>query len=358
MRARFLMPWLLLVLASCKSPSRAPEPQTVVAASRAEALALVNSLTPALASCDEASLGALFHWDWLFRTAARASGVDAKEERALYKVLGERTGLAAEFVCEPATQMAFVGLRETGAGLSLIYRLKTETGPSYIEYRVGKLAGETRCLDRIDYRTGWHLSELLASGPRLKADVEALARLRSALLSSPQDVAKEAKKYSYSLPIQTLAVVASAYLGEKPYREALANHKSQFPEDLSVYLQVYETLGVQGAHALADEALLALQTGLGDEDGLLTARVSLLLDAKDFARATELAEQALAAHPEQQEAHYRLLEVHVENRNFAGAVAVMRLLGERFNVRFSEDGMDTTHPAYVELLASDEWSAY
>jgi len=358
MRARCLMPLLLIVLVTCKSPSRAPEPQTVVAASKAEALALVNSLTPALASCDEATLATLFHWDWLFRTSARASGVDAKEEKALYDLLRERAGLAAEFVCEADTQIAFVGVRESRAGLSLVYRLKTETGPSYIEYLVGTLAGEVKCLDRIDYRSGWHLSQLLATGPRLKADVEALARLRSALVSSPQDVVEESKNYSGSLPIQTLAVVASAHLGEKPYREALAHHQSQFPSDLSVYLQVYETLGVQGAHALADEALLALQTGLGDEDGLLTTRVALLLEAKDFSRATELSEKALAAHPEQQEAHYRLLEVHVENRNFAGAVAVMRLLGERFNIRFSEDGMDTTHPAYVELLASDEWSAY
>ncbi|MCP4448169.1 MAG: hypothetical protein GY811_22950 [Myxococcales bacterium] len=59
-----------------------------------------------------------------------------------------------------------------------------------------------------------------------------------------------------------------------------------------------------------------------------------------------------------QEARYRLLEVHALSRNFPGALAVMRLLGERLNVRFTEEGIDTSHPAYVELLASDAWAAY
>tara|TARA_R110002096_G_scaffold44526_13_gene120724 strand:- start:371613 stop:372692 length:1080 start_codon:yes stop_codon:yes gene_type:complete len=359
MRTHLLL-LLVMLFASCKSSSgRGPAPAPVVPISEPEAQALASELTGALTSCDEAALARLVNWEWMFRTAARASGAKAKQEKALYEVLRGREGLGKEFLCEGSSQIAFVGLRTGAQGQGLVYRMDSETGPNYIEFSVGKeQGGPARCLDRHDYRSGLRLSELLATGPRLHADVEALAKIRASLATAPREAFEEAKNYTERPSIYALAVVAAAHIGEREYRAALGEYEKRFPGDLSVYVQALETLSALGEYQLADEALLALQAGTNDADGLLSARVALLLSAKNFSLATELAEKALAAHPEQQEAHYRLLEVHVLNRNFAGAVAVMRLLGERFNVRFSEEGMDTSHPAYVELLASDEWSAY
>ncbi len=358
MRARSTLLLLLVLVVSCKSSSRAPEPASIGALSAAQAQTLADSLTPVLASCDEQALDAHFNWEWLFRVAARQSGNGAKQERALYKMLRERQGLAREFLCVDG-EIAYVGLRNRSDGQALVYRVKTDEGLDFVEFDIGKEAsGEPRCLDRQAYRSGWRLRDLLATGPRLEGDIATLVRMRSALASAPKDAIDESKKYSDVSPIQSLAVLAAAHIGADAYRAALSDFHERFPDDLSVYLQAYDVLAGLGHYKLADEAVVALQEGIGDEDGLLTTRVALLIEAKDFDLATELAEKALRAHPEQQEAHYRLLEVHVEHRNFAGAVAVMRLLGERFNVRFTEDSMDTSHSAYVELLASDEWSAY
>jgi hypothetical protein len=358
MRPRFLL-FVVMLLVSCKSTSRSPAPAAVTAPSEAETQALADSLTAALVSCDQPALATLVNWEWLFRTAARGSGTGAEQERTLYELLRARTGLAKELVCEGNSQIAYVGLRKHSDGQGLLFRLETEAGPNYIEFSIGKeQGGQARCLDRHDYRSGWGLSELLATGPRLEADVAALARIRSSLATDPNDALNDAKNYPERRSIHALAVSAAGHISEKDYRQTLSEHLTLFPDDLSVYLQAFEVLAALGQHELADEALVALQVGVGDEDGLLSTRVALLLEAENFTLATNLAEKALAAHPEQQEAHYRLLEVHALNRNFAGAVAVMRLLGERFNIRFSEEGMDTSHPAYVELLASDEWVAY
>ncbi len=329
----------------------------------AEALALAVPLAQALVSCDEPALAELFDKDWLFRLAARSSGVGAKQERLLYEALKTRQGFAREFLClAPKTVLAFIGFREAQGEQSLVFRATNQDVADHIdflEFRIGKGGdGKVRGLGRLRYRDGWHLWEKLAASPQLQELLVALDAMGMKLQSDPSAVRTMATKYSDQRSALALDLRAASYLTKADYKTALANYQKRYPRDLSIYMQVYEDLAASGKYELADEAIVAVQLGLGDESILLTERVSLMLESEQFARATKLAEDALVAAPGQREAHYRLLEVHVESRNFAGAVAIMHLMGERFNVRFTEAGMDTSHPAYVELIASPEWASY
>ena len=102
-----------------------------------------------------------------------------------------------------------------------------------------------------------------------------------------------------------------------------------------------------------------LDKSIGGDSYLNEVRVGLLLEeGKDFDTATKLAEQFLQERPDSEDAHYLLLGVHIANKNFAGAVAVMRLMGERFELVFEEEGLDPSFSNYVALKDSPEWEAY
>jgi tetratricopeptide (TPR) repeat protein len=167
------------------------------------------------------------------------------------------------------------------------------------------------------------------------------------------------KKAQESKPLQLLKIQAASAVDDASYEAAIAGYEKLFPGDPSLNLVSIDGFIVRKNFSEALKVVDRLDESLGGDPYLDELRVSLLLqNGKDLDRATEIAEKSLAAQPESEDAHYLLLGAHVANRNFAGAVAIMRLMGERFDLVFEEEGLDPGDANYMALKASPEWAAY
>ncbi len=283
-QAAILVALVMSILPSCKA-ERFAGPANTAPLSKAEADTLAASLVEAVGKCDEPGLDALFDREWLLRTAAQKSGTSVGDRKKRYGMLSAEESVRRDLVCIPGAELVYLGTRQSALGQVLVIRTTQAEQPgssaNYYEFLVGKSeGGKARCLDRFDYQGGWRASTLLGAGPSAMAEAQAIALGPAPLVASgapgaAKRVDEESKKYPESLRLGVLPVDVAVSAGDENYRQAFAVHLERYPTDLSVYLQVSASLTNRGAYALADEALVALQDGLGDEGGLLSTRVSL-----------------------------------------------------------------------------------
>lgn len=366
----FLFISLSLAIGACKGKGVAA-PEELAALSLEEANAFAVTLSAALNTCDKAELDRFIDVHSMMLSAARQSNARGRQQRELLAGMRENSGDIRSQFCasgQASDGMHFLRVRERGGKQALLFRSVTDDSLNYIEFYAGKSKdGSTKVDDIYIYMNGQSFVETLTQmiDVLLGDDsiVAAFEKISSQLSSDPAAALRaiEAlpKSARDSKPLQLLKIQAASTIDDATYGAAIAEYEGLFPNDPSLNLVSIDGYIVRKNYEKALEVIDNLETSLGGDEYLDELRIGLLLEeGKDLGRATTLAEKAVTAQPESEDAHYLLLGVHVANRNFAGAVAIMRLMGERFELVFETDGLDPSDPDYTALKASPEWEAY
>ncbi len=379
MLARKALPLLsmfLLVIAfgACERKGKGKgiaAPEELAPLSEEEAGLFATRLTQSLNSCDKAELHKLIDIQSMMRRAARLSSAKGQQERQVLEGMRRSSSdLRSQFCGSPSggSALHFLRVHKRGGKQALLYRTIMEESFNYLEFYAGKSAdGQIKIDDVYIYMSGQTLAENLAQMIDIMLNddsvVDAMENISDKIASNPagalsalQALPEKAQK---AKPMQLLKIQAAAALDDETYAAAIKSYEALFPGDPSLNLVSIDGLILRKSYQKALRAVDNLDNSLGGDPYLDQVRVGLLLDeGKDLDRATELAEKALQADPESEDAHYLLLGVHMANRNFGGAVAIMRLMGERFELVFEEEGLDPSDPNYIALKASPEWEAY
>ncbi len=360
----------LLALGACKGKG-IDAPEELAPITGDEALAFSEVLSKGLHTCDKAALHDLIDMNSMMRRATRQSAAKGRQEQEVLK--GMRTSgtdLRSQFCGAPSDSngLHFLRVHKRDGKEVLLYRSIVDESLNYIEFHAGKSADGRIKVDNIYiYMTGQTLVETLAQMIDVlignDSVVKALEDINEQIASDPAAALRilEAlpKKALKAKPMQLLKIQAASSLDDATYEAAITEYEKLYPNDPSLNLVSLDGLIMRKNYQDALKALDKLETSLGGDSYLNDVRIGLLLEeGKDLERATTLAEEALKAAPESEDAHYLLLGVHVTNRNFAGAVATMRLMGERFELVFEDDGLDPSDANYMALKASPEWAAY
>ncbi len=366
----FLILGLAIASIGCKSKG-VTAPEELAALSDEEAAAFASTLSSALNTCDKAALHKLIDLNSMMQRAVRQSKARDQQQRELLIRMHENTGDFRTQFCRSGTYsdgMHFLRVRIRAGKQALLFRSVTEESFNYIEFYAGKSKdGSTKVDDIYIYLNGQTMDEtlaqridvLLGDDTVVAAFVKVSAELKSDPAAAFRSIEAMPSEAHDSKPVQLLKIQASASIDDATYVATIAEYERLFPGDPSLNLVSIDGYIVRKNFAEALRVVERLDESLGGDEYLDELRIQLLLDeGKDLGRATELAEKAVTAQPESEDAHYILLGVHVANRNFAGAVAIMRLMGERFELVFESEGLDPGDPDYSALKASPEWEAY
>jgi hypothetical protein len=366
----FLLLSLSIASIACKGKGAAA-PEELAALSLSEANAFATTLGAALNTCDKAQMHRLIDVHSMMRRAARQSKAKGREQQELLVGMRQNGGdIRAQFCGsgQGSEGMHFLRIHERAGRQALLFRSVTEESLNYIEFYPGKSKdGSTKVDDIYIYMNGQTLVETLTQMIDVllgdESMVAAFEKISADLESDPAAAfrAIEAlpKKARDSKPLQMLKIQAASSIDDEAYGATIAGYEALFPGDPSLNLVSIDGYIARKNYPKALDVIDKLDASLGGDDYLDELRIGLLLEeGKDLGRAVELAEKAVTANPESQDAHYLLLGVHVANRNFAGATAIMRLMGERFELVFETDGLDPSDPDYNALKASPEWEAY
>mgnify|MGYP001556077466 CR=1 FL=1 len=359
----------LLAIAACKSKGKGMEaPETLVPISESEADAFAKKLETALGQCDQGALATMIDVDSMVRTAIIKSAVPANQQQALEFDEAGLAEIRQRFCKKPDGQKSPTYLRwqERDHQQVLLFRFDLLGGLNYLEFRVGRNSQSKIKVDEAQiYSQQRRMTEILRDafddlmktpGSAALAKIQASDLEPAALLQKIESMEPALRDSKIA---QIAAVEAAASLDGAQYQKAIDNYRALFPTDRSLDMNIITGYGEQKNFSAALQTVDQLDRSLGGDPYLDRARIMLLLDeGKDLARATTLAETTVQASPADKEAHYLLLEVHVEARNFPGAVAIMRLMGERFELVFDEEGIDKSDAGYRALLESPEWQAY
>ncbi len=304
----FLLAGIFTVAMGCsRSELAAPEKRKAVSEEVANAFA--GTLQASLRQCDVSALSSQFDLEWMMREAVVKSGIPSKEQKAAFRELKTQIPMVRGEFCEfgkNGSTIAFLRSNRRPKGSTVLFRIARERALNYIEFYVGEDSQHSiAAFDMYQHQLGEDLSQTIAKTIR----------------------------GLYDLPVEA----------------------SQAPTDLQLYQEFLETEQTEKAV----DALARLSKELGGDAALRKVQIGLLLDAGILLkRATELAEEAVQENPDDKECYFLLMESHVATRNHAGSVALMRLMGERFEMVFQEEGIDASDPNYAALLASPEWAAY
>lgn len=373
MSKRALLFFLLscaLSLSACKRKG-VSAPKELAALSDKEAEAFALTLTAALNTCDESSLYEIMDVNSMMRRAVRQSDARASQERELLEGMRRNGGdIHSQFCGTPEASggLHFLRVHHRAGKQTLLFRNVTGESLNYIEFYAGKATNGSIKIDNVYlYMNGQTLVETLSQmlDVLLGDDsiISAFENISTKISEDPaaalRSFAEMPEKARNSKPLQLLKIQAASGIDDATYAAAIREYEILFPNDPSLNLVSIDGYIVRKNYSEALKVIDKLDKSLGGDSYLDELRVSLLLEeGKDLARATELAEESLQAQPESEDAHYLLLGVHVANHNFAGAVAVMRMMGERFELVFEEEGLDPSDPNYAALKESPEWEAY
>lgn len=366
-----LLSTLMAVTACKRKGGGVSAPEELVPLTPEAALAFSGPLTAALQTCDKEALGTLIDVESMMRKAARQSKASGGEQRGLLAGMRESgTDIRTQFCGSADVQggLHFLRVLPRDGKQTLLYRSTTDDSLNYIEFYAGTGAdGAVKVDDIYIYTNGQTLVQTLAQMiDVLMGDTSVVSAFENISEQISTDPAKamaslEAmpQKAQKTKPLQLLKIQAASGIDDATYESAISEYEKLFPGDPSLNLVSIDGFIVRKNYTAALETIDRLDKSVGGDDYLDELRVSLLLEeGKDLGRATAIAEKSLQTNPESEDAHYLLLGVHVANQNFGGAVAVMQMMGERFELVFEEEVLDPSDPNYVALKASPEWEAY
>lgn len=358
---------LALALGACKSKG-IHAPEKLAPLSEAEATEFAARLTLALNMCDQKALEVMIDVDSMMRTAVRNRGALGNVQKKLLATLRANAEELRAPLCagsRSSDKFQFLRVRSRSGKQSLLYRAISEETLNYLEFHAGKSADGNIIVNNVFvYLNGQTLVETLEQMiDDDRAIIAAFNALGNKMTTDPKgalaELAALPKSVQESKPLQILRIQAASSQDDTTYEAAVSDYERLFPGDPGLHLVSINSYVLRKSYQAALQTIDELDAHLEGDPQLDGMRVSILLEeGKDLTRATALAEKLVQASPESEDAHYLLLGAHVDSHNFAGAVAIMQLMGERFDLVFESKGLAPGDPNYMALKDSPEWEAY
>jgi tetratricopeptide (TPR) repeat protein len=148
---------------------------------------------------------------------------------------------------------------------------------------------------------------------------------------------------------------AAAEVSEKEYADTLDAFRDYYPADpcLDILLIDHYFLRKQFDRALA--CIDTLDKAVGGDPYLNVMRANVYLEKKDFAKARECAQKAVAAEENLQPAYWALITASLGTKDFAETSRLLTAVREKCGVEIDDLAADSEYAEYVKSPEYNEW---
>ena len=277
----------------------------------------------------------------------------------------------------------FLRLRSVKGETRAIFRL-LQNGEGGLNYHELILAlppkGEPRVADLYVHAMGECMSDTLRRG-LLPAIAEKnkgfLARLTGQQndyiknlpkIQAMQQLAKQGKKAEALAALKTLPaslqtdkniliqrVFFAAEADEAEYAAALEAMRKAYPKDPCIDLLCLDALFMKKPYAETIQAADRIDRSIGGDPYLHVFRSNVYYIEKKLDKARQCAEKALAEEPTLTHAHFTLITICLDQKDYAKVAALLTILEKDLGVELNDLG---EVPAYADFVKSDEYKKW
>jgi tetratricopeptide (TPR) repeat protein len=377
---RLLLVVVLLVL-GCKEGREERPSAAVDPVSEADAKAFAETFAVAAKNCDEAKLAPLV--DARAMAAKFAARSTLPTAPAAARQLADST-LGARILCAwmrgvedyKLLRVRMVGSEPRPVLRRLIKEPRTgATVVGYDELHLGTTRGDrkVRVIDAFSYVQGQWITQLLGG------NVDAMAKsldylgdlpLMAETVRKARDLQRggsnqEALAIIDGLPanvrqyrgVQMMRVRAAAGVSPEAYKQALDELATVFPNDASIAMVETDGAFARKDYAAALRWIDMIDQAIGGDAFQASHRAVAYLRLGQLDKAVEHADKAIAMEPTLPRGYEVKLDVHVAQKRWSDALAVMSELEEKFGMVFDEAKLRASAPM-AELAASPELEAW
>jgi hypothetical protein len=362
---RTLVVFALLATAACTKDRQKPPPPPVPP-TLAEADAFAKEFAKMMVPCERIKLQAVLDSEQLVARALAGRDFPSAELEGFKK--GFRSS-AGNKICDGIvgkTTYTYLRTPMVDGTPRPLFRMLGDNGLNYHQLELDKRTGTIKIADIYIYALGEPLSHTLGEATQMMLDSDgdsALARvpgIQRLIASGDQRGALAAIE---ALPprmrkvkmMMALEVIATSGGDAKRQSQAADAYANAFPNDPSLDLIRFDDVMTRMQYGELLAMLDRLDKRLGGDPYLDALRAQALNSSGKHAEAITAAKRAIAAEPGLEDAYWGLLAPQVASKDFAGAVATVKVLRDRFAADTAALQGD---PRFAPLVDSKEYAAW
>jgi len=143
--------------------------------------------------------------------------------------------------------------------------------------------------------------------------------------------------------------------GDKEYLAALQDMLTNYPDDPWADLLAVDAYLLTKQYSKALESIDRVDQAVGGDPYQKVVRAGIYIATGQVAKAREACEQAIKKDPMLKGAYWRLVDVSLQQKDFAETARLLNLLADRFQVQIKDL---TTVPSYAEFVRSPEYKEW
>lgn len=365
MRALSILVAVTCALGACKSsnpPARKVAPPTL-----AEAEAFAKDFASKMSPCSATALNDALDFDMVITRAVAGRNIPGG---AVKQIKREAPSIGGKF-CSQLSEASYTYLRTQmidGAPQPL-FRVITGTAVNYHQLELDKHNGTIRAADIYLYATGERLSDTFGKlfDSMIETSVreagESMQRVQRLVAAGKHDEALAAlkampEKLRTSKPLMLMEVQISSNVNDDTkYLAAIEAYGRAFPNDPSLDLVMVDGAYLRKEWAEVHRLVDKLEQRVGGDPYLELLRAEALGESGKRAEAIASAKKATEAEPTLEQAWWQLMTQQSAAQDFAGAVATLGVLSEKFDADVTEDTLRSDE-RFGGLVESAEFAAH
>jgi hypothetical protein len=366
-----------------------PEPPAGPPVTDEECRAFVAAVDGAVQSRDVAAFSALVDWDALLKTAT--AGIEVAESSRKGFVQGVKSSMQQEQGVVPrivATvkeggSFTFLHQRARDTNQTALFRLvmpDSNVGNYYEFVLARRPDGKVRAVDIHDFLSGELISQAMRRiyipvaaqvsrglQGRLRGTeplfMKNLPRFEQMTTEVRNGRPAEALKIYRQLPpelqkdknLLMRRIEAAQEVSDEEYSRAIEDFRTAHPDDPCIDMISIDYYLLKKDYPRALACIGRLEQAVGGDPYLNITRANIHTEEKRYDVAKQDAQRAIAQEPSLQDAYWSLVTISLHEHDYAGTVALLNQLGERFRIPF---GDMTQLPVFSEFVKSPEYRAW
>ncbi len=246
---------------------------------------------------------------------------------------------------------------------------------NYHELRLGTTADnpKVRAIDMYVYLSGENLSATFSNilGGALKGmdngdDPGALkdvmgrvnaSKARGDFKAAKAELAQLPPSLTHLKSVRLLEIQLDMELEEANYLVAIDSYRKDFPDDPSIDMVSLDGFVLRKDYKGTLKALDHLDKRVGGDPYIDVQRSHMFLADGNPTEAARTAKAATTAEPELIDGWYAAVDAGSATKDYAGAVAAMKVLKDKFQIDLPEESL-AKEPQFAGLLASPDYKAF
>jgi len=272
----------------------------------------------------------------------------------------------------------FIRVCDRPDGKRLLFRMQQGDGAfTYHEICLARRGKEVRAVDIYNWMIGQRISEgfqqfiagALSASTKQRAkggpwnaevthNAQQVAEMANALNRGEPERAIEIyaalpESFQRLKPAMIVRVLALEQTDDPQYSTAIDEYRTAFPSDANLDFLSFHSYFSRGDYRSAEGAIDRVEREIGADSALQLWRARLSLAEEKIDDADRLVAEVLAANPRDLPAHWFLVDLSLQQREFKRTASILTKIRDDFRIELDDL---TELPAYSEFIRSQEYA--